>query len=140
MRKTIPAVFAIGVAVWASLSVSHGADKYVGTIETAAANVSKSNSTTSASFELTKGGRYMVQCNVESCVASAKSGAQLFRCAGYADPGDGGSEWLGGADAGVATRVGQKMIYDLTLAASDEFISVVATTGATICDVYAVTP
>lgn len=104
------------------------ADKYVGTITTTTANVSLSNSTTAAPFTLVKGGRYMVQCDVESCVASVKAGNTAIKCSGVA-----------GA-ATIANRVGQKMIYDLTLAASDEFIAAVATTGATNCDVYAVTP
>ena len=106
------------------------ADKYVGTITTTTANVSLSNSTTAAPFTLVKGGRYMVQCSVESCVASVKTGSQAIRCS---DMPDAGSQL-------VAAKVGQKMIYDLTLAASDEFISAVALTGATTCDVYAVTP
>ena len=121
MRKLL-----LGVALWA-VSVS-GADKYVGTITTTTANVSVSNSTTATPFTLNKGGRYMVQCDVESCVASVKTGSQAIKCSGVA-----------GA-AIIANRVGQKMIYDLTLAAPDEFIAAVATTGATNCDVYAVTP
>lgn len=130
MHKAIKAVFVLGVAAAAAISVSHGADKYIGTIVTSTANVSVSNSTTAATFELTRGGRYMVQCSVESCVASVRTGSQAIRCS---DMPDAGSQL-------VAAKVGQKMIYDLTLAASDEFISVVATTGATTCDVYAVTP
>jgi hypothetical protein len=110
-----------------SFSVS-GADKYIGTITTTTANVSLSNSATAVPFTLVKGGRYMVQCDVESCVASVKTGSQDIKCSGVA-----------GA-ATIANRVGQKMIYDLTLAAPDEFIAAVATTGATNCDVYAVTP
>lgn len=112
----------------AVLSTVSAADKYVGTITTTIANTSLSNSTTAAPFDLVKGGRYMVQCDVESCVASVKTGSQAIKCSGVAGV------------ATIANRVGQKMIYDLTLAASDEFIAAVATTGATNCDVYAVTP
>lgn len=123
MRKTILVAAAALAGAYAL-----AADKYVGTITTTTANVSLSNSTTAAPFTLVKGGRYMVQCDVESCVASVKTGATAIKCSGVA-----------GA-ATIANRVGQKMIYDLTLAASDEFIAAVATTGATNCDVYAVTP
>jgi len=116
------------VAFFCFSGLTFGADKHVGTITTTVANTSLSNSTTAVPFTLAKGGRYMVQCDVEACVASVKTGTTAIKCSGVA-----------GA-ATVANRVGQKMIYDLTLASPDEFIAVVATTGATTCEVYAVTP
>lgn len=121
MRKLLLGIFCL------SLSVS-GADKYVGTITTTVANTSLSNSTTAVPFDLVKGGRYMVQCDVESCVSSVKTGSQAIKCSGVAGV------------ATIAAKIGPKVVFDLTLAASDEFIAAVATTGATNCDVYAVTP
>jgi hypothetical protein len=118
------------IGIFCFSGLTFGADKYVGTITTTTANVSVSSSTTAVPFTLVKGGRYMVQCSVESCVSSVKTGSQAVRCS---DMPDAGSEL-------IAARVGQKMIYDLTLASPDEFIAVVATTGATTCEVYAVTP
>jgi hypothetical protein len=118
----------------------YAADKYVGTIESTTTNISKNNVNTTRPFSLTKGGRYAVQCDVEACVASGKSSSETVVCAGYYNPGDGGSMWLGGADAGVAIKLPKKTIFDLPLAAADDVIHAVATDGGATCDVYAVTP
>lgn len=120
-------------------SVAFAADKWIGRIETDTANVSKSNSSTAATFNINAGAKYSIQCSRIACVGSSSDGGVTIKCPGYYDPGDGGSEWLGGSgQAGI--ELPAKTIFDMPLAANDVAIHAVSPDGGVTCNVYAVTP
>lgn len=132
MRKLLAALLVTSSVVLA-------ADKFIGRIETITANISKSNTSTTATFTVNQGAKYSIQCDRIACVGTSNDGGALVKCPAYADPGDGGSEWLGGSGfAGI--EIPAKTVFDLPLAANDSVIHAVSPDGGVTCSVYAVTP